>query len=100
MNRYYFLLAVLLAIPCVLWLLPASFFDDGPALCPSVLLLNTTCPGCGLTRGVMYLMHFDMEMALYYNPLSLVALPVMFLIWLRWVRGAWQKARSSVSSFR
>jgi hypothetical protein len=97
MNRYYLLLIFLLAIPCVLWWLPAAAFDEGTPTCLSVLILGKTCPGCGLTRGVMHLLHFDIETALYYNPLSFIALPVLGWIWLRWVRDTWRRARATAT---
>jgi Protein of unknown function (DUF2752) len=90
----YFWLGLLLLFPIVLWVLPADFFDNGPPLCPSMLLLGVECPGCGLTRGVMHLMHFDFENALFYNTLSFLALPVLFGIWARWVWFAWRAVRA------
>lgn len=92
-NRYHIAIALLLLIPVVLLILPKEAFDKGTPTCLSVLLLGQTCPGCGLTRGVMYLMHFDFESALYFNPLSFIALPVLIWIWYTWLRSAIKKAR-------
>jgi hypothetical protein len=50
---------LLLVLPIVLWVLPASFFDKGQSLCLSVLLLDKTCYGCGITRAVQHCMHGD-----------------------------------------
>jgi Protein of unknown function (DUF2752) len=94
MNRYHLVLLLLFAIPITLWILPADYFDQGQSICLSVLLLGKTCPGCGMTRGVMHLMHFDIETAVYHNMFSLIALPVLFFIWLRWVRETWRNANA------
>lgn len=71
-----------LLLPLILPFLPADFFDYGPPLCPSRVLLDTECPGCGLTRATQHLIHFEWETALDYNPLVVVTTP--FLIWL-WI---------------
>jgi len=61
----------------ILLILPASFFDDGPPLCLSVLLFDMECYGCGLTRACQHLIHLQFKEAWSYNPLAFAALPVM-----------------------
>lgn len=68
-------------LPIVLWILPATFFDHGPAICLSQVFFHATCPGCGLTRGIMHLMHFDLNTAMAYNKLSVGILPMLFIMW-------------------
>lgn len=87
-NRYHLAVLALVLTPVVLLILPKEAFDEGTPTCLSVILLGQTCPGCGLTRGVMHLMHFDIESALYFNPLSFVALPVLIWIWYKWLRAS------------
>ena len=60
-------LVALLATPLILWALPADHFDEGESMCPSVLLFDTECPGCGSTRAVQHLHHADLDMALYFH---------------------------------
>lgn len=60
-------LIALLAFPLILWILPADHFDEGQSLCPSMLLFNTECPGCGSTRAIQHLHHLEWEEALYYH---------------------------------
>lgn len=92
-------LAVLLVTPIVLLCLPADYFDseDGIVVCPSRLLFNVECPGCGMTRAMMHFIHLEFEEAVYFNMLSLVVLPLLGLIWGKWVidtmkeLGLWQK---------
>ncbi|MGM0479627.1 MAG: DUF2752 domain-containing protein [Bacteroidota bacterium] len=74
-------LTVLLVAPIVLFFLPSDFFDQGTSLCPSKRLLNFECLGCGLTRGVMHLIHFDFETAWYFNKLSFIVVPVGLFFW-------------------
>lgn len=65
----------------VLLILPATYFDTGRAMCLSVILTNKQCYGCGLTRGIQHLIHFDFAGAWQFNKLSFIVLPLaIFLI--------------------
>ncbi len=77
----YIKLILLILIPIMLLILPANFFDNGKSVCLSVMLLNIECYGCGITRAIMHLIHFDLEEALYYNTLSFVVLPLLIYAW-------------------
>jgi hypothetical protein len=68
-------------LPIVLLILPADFFDDGPSLCLSVILLNETCFGCGITRAIQHLIHFEFSTAAEYNKLSFIVLPILVYVW-------------------
>jgi hypothetical protein len=48
--------------------------DHGPVLCPFRLLTGLPCPGCGLTRSWVHLMHGQLSAATAANPFGLVAL--------------------------
>lgn len=79
---YYLKIGLWVAIPIVLFILPATFFDDGQSLCLSVLFFGKECFGCGMTRAIMHLLHFDIDEAIFYNSLSLAVLPLLFVVWL------------------
>jgi hypothetical protein len=69
--------------PVVLTILPADFFDHGPATCLSVLLLGQTCPGCGITRAIQHLIHFDFRIAYAFNKLVCIVFPVLIIVYLK-----------------
>lgn len=73
----------LILLPVVLWILPADFFDHGKSVCLSVLLLDIECYGCGMTRAVQHLIHFDFAQAALYNKLSFIALPLLIIVWVQ-----------------
>jgi hypothetical protein len=77
----YVYLAALLLAPPVLLVLPADFFDKGQSLCLSVLLFKQTCWGCGMTRAVQHLIHFDIARAGSFNKLSFIVLPLLVFVW-------------------
>jgi len=90
-------IAAMVLIPVVLLVLPADYFDAGPTMCPSKRFLDIECPGCGMTRAVMHLIHFDLESAIYYNSLSLAVTPVLAVwwCWLIWKTASGMKPSSS-----
>lgn len=80
-------------VPIILLLLPKDFFDDGPPLCPSMIFLGEECPGCGMTRACMYLIHFDFTEAYFYNALCFVVFPILAFAWARLFWTDWQQWR-------
>lgn len=49
---------------------------DAP-LCPTATLLGIPCPGCGLTRATLALLHGDLARAVRFHPLSPVIVPLL-----------------------
>lgn len=66
--------------PLVLLLLPANFFDSGPDICLFTLATGFHCPGCGMTRACMHLIHLDYVPALYLNKKAFVVLPILCVL--------------------
>ncbi len=89
----WFHLAFLVITPIIILLLPADYFNNGQALCPSMRFFNVECPGCGMTRAVMHLVHFDFESALFYNWGSFIVVPILGVYWLLWTKKAYDKVR-------
>ncbi len=67
----------LVIFPLVLLILPATFFDTGNSLCLFTYLSGYSCPGCGMTRACMHLIHLEGAKALTYNKLSFIVLPIL-----------------------
>lgn len=76
-------LIIWVCIPFFLLLLPATYFDTGQALCPSKLLLDKECPGCGITRSVQHAIHFDFKEAWDFNKLIIIVLPLLIYFWVK-----------------
>jgi hypothetical protein len=82
-------LILLILTPVILWILPGDFFDgEGFILCPSRLFFGIECFGCGITRSVMHMHHFQFDDAVFYNTLGLVVYPALIVVWIIWTRGA------------
>jgi hypothetical protein len=52
-------------------------------------LTGLWCPGCGLTRGTYQLLHGHVGAALSYNVFTPVALAVIVVVWVGWLRVSW-----------
>lgn len=67
-------------------LLPAGGIEDGPVLCPFRALTGLPCPGCGLTRSWVYLMHGDIGSSLasnWFGPVLILAVVVLAVVSIR-----------------
>ena len=86
-----FRLAFFVIFPIILLALPSDYFDTGQSICLSVLIFKEECYGCGMTRALMHLVHFDVQSAIYYNALSLLVLPILMYVWARWFWKSYQQ---------
>ncbi|HIA37160.1 MAG TPA: DUF2752 domain-containing protein [Flavobacteriales bacterium] len=77
----------LLSIPISLIALPENFFDTGKSICISVVLFDKECYGCGMTRAIMHIIHFDFQRALDFNRLGFVVFPLLVMLWLKLIFG-------------
>jgi len=66
---------LILAFAYLLYL-PANYFDEGQSICLSVVLLDTQCYGCGMTRGIQHLIHGEFSAAWEFNKLSFIVFPL------------------------
>lgn len=77
-NLLYFFL---ICLGLFLLYLPKNYFDSGKPMCLSVLLFDRNCYGCGMTRGIQHLIHFDFKTAYDFNKLSFIVFPLfVFMI--------------------
>lgn len=75
------LLIMMVSVFIYLLILPTDHFDEGQSICLSVLLADTRCYACGMTRGIQHLIHGDFEGAWSFNKLTFIVFPLsVFLI--------------------
>ncbi|MBB6474477.1 DUF2752 domain-containing protein [Sphaerisporangium rubeum] len=58
--------------------------------CPLLWLTGLYCPGCGGLRALHALTHGDVVAAAGLNPLLLVTIPVVAVVWSVWAVRAWR----------
>ena len=90
---FYGLISFLALLTTVLLILPATFFDSGQSICVSMLLFNKECYGCGMTRAIQHLIHFDFKSAYDYNKLSFIVFPMFVYLTLVEVRKIYFKIK-------
>ena len=62
-------------------------------VCPFHAMTGAWCPGCGGLRAVNDLTHGDVLAAASSNLVFVLALPVVALLWVSWVRHSWAGTR-------
>jgi hypothetical protein len=81
-KKYYFAAALLAAAAGFLWWFDPSQTRIFPK-CVFHTLTGLYCPGCGSTRAIHQLLHGSVSGALSMNPLLVVALPIIVLLYFR-----------------
>jgi hypothetical protein len=71
-------IAVLLGGLAIVYRFPPSEYSFYPR-CPIYLTTHWLCPGCGSTRALHALLHFDIQTALHYNALFTLLFPAVSL---------------------
>jgi hypothetical protein len=57
--------------------------------CPLYLLTGLYCPLCGSTRALHDLAHLDLASAWGMNPLFVLSVPILVVLWMRWTGRSW-----------
>lgn len=65
--------------------------------CPFLALTGYYCPGCGSTRMLAALSHGDLHTAMNRNPLGVVAVALLAVIFTRWTGRLWTGAPRTIS---
>lgn len=77
--------------------IPIGTVEHGPTMCPFRLVTGLPCPGCGLTRSWVFLMHGQLGQSLYYHPLGPISLIAALLFVLgvhKRFPGVWERIQS------
>ena len=67
-------------------------------VCPTRALLGIDCPGCGLMRGTHDLLHGNVAGAADHNVLLFAAIPLMIVLWIRWLNRAITGVRPALTA--
>lgn len=49
-------------------------------LCPVAIVSHHPCPGCGLTRATLAMLHGDLHAALHFHPLAPLVAPLVLVM--------------------
>jgi len=90
---FYGLISFLVLLTITLLILPETFFDKGQSICISMLLLKRECYGCGMTRAIQHLIHFDFRTAYGYNKLAFIVFPMFVFLILKEIKKLYLKIK-------
>lgn len=77
-------LGFLLALPVVLYLIPLRWITDGgPTICLFKNITGHECYGCGITRALFSLFHFQFAAAWAYNHLVIAVAPLLLYLYVK-----------------
>lgn len=58
------------------------------AFCPMVIIFGFPCPGCGLTRSLIYLLSGQIAQSVYINPMGIPVFCILtYFFWNRYIIG-------------
>jgi len=77
------IIVVYVLFPVALFFIPSSFFTNSHSICLYRNIFGIECPGCGITRAVLSLIHLKFSEALTYNKLVVIVFPVLVYIFLK-----------------
>jgi len=81
----------LLLLPAVLYVIPPEWLREQHSICLFKNITGKECYGCGMTRAVLSVIHFQFENALKYNKLILIVFPLLLYIWTKNVVNLWPR---------
>ena len=65
---------------CILFFVPTSLLESGHSICLIKNVFGVECPGCGMTRAILSVLHGNLVGAFQYNKLIVVVFPLLFYV--------------------
>jgi hypothetical protein len=72
--------------------IPTKYLGDTYPICLYRIVLHKNCWGCGTTRAIWSILHFNFNQAFEYNPRIVIIFPLLAGCVVYWVRGSGAKA--------
>jgi hypothetical protein len=91
-TRFYKIL--LLAIPIAIWLVNYQSTDNDFSFCAFKNLFGIKCYGCGLTRGLSAMLHFDFKRMYELNKLNIITIPLLSFLYIKEVHKLFSKKKN------
>jgi hypothetical protein len=84
-NRQFRVIKItgILLIPALLFIIPFDWISEQNSVCLFKNLTGHECIGCGMTRAVLSVLHFQFGNAFRFNKLVIIVFPLLVYIWLK-----------------
>lgn len=74
-------LFILTFAPVGLFFIPVAWLNQQHSICLYKNITGNDCFGCGITRAVLSILHFDFSTAFHYNKLVVIVFPLLVYVW-------------------
>jgi len=71
----------LFLLPILFYFIPVNKLNGLHTICLFKNITGHECYGCGITRAVLSVLHFDFYTAFCYNKLVVIVFPLLVYIW-------------------
>ncbi|WP_459684424.1 DUF2752 domain-containing protein [Viscerimonas tarda] len=79
----------LLSTPFIFHFIPVHWLNGEHTICLIKNIFGRDCYGCGITRAVLSVLHFDFYGAFNYNKLIVIVFPLLVYIWAKALIKSW-----------
>jgi hypothetical protein len=79
----------LVSIPFILHFIPICWLNGKHTICLFKNIFDRDCYGCGITRAILSILHFDLINAINYNKLVVIVFPLLVYIWTKTLIKLW-----------
>jgi len=77
--------SIIILLGVIFFFIPKDYLGDTYPICLYRILLNKECIGCGTTRAVWSVLHFNFKEAFEYNKLIIITFPLLTWCVLNWI---------------
>lgn len=78
---------IVLFVPFILPLVSLDWLDSKKTICLYSNLTEQKCYGCGITKSIISISHFNFIRAYSYNKLIILVGPLLIIVWVkRWFK--------------
>ncbi|MBR4995752.1 MAG: DUF2752 domain-containing protein [Alistipes sp.] len=82
----YWRAVVVALLPAIFYTIPADIIFRGEhTVCLFHNITGHNCWGCGMTRALYSLLHFDFSGAWDYNRAVVIVAPLLIWVWIKWI---------------
>ncbi|MBN1444997.1 MAG: DUF2752 domain-containing protein [Candidatus Omnitrophica bacterium] len=74
---------VYILIPVLLFAMPVSTIEGFPSICLYKNIFGKDCPGCGMTRAVLSLLHLHFAEAFAFNRMIVIVFPLIVFLFFK-----------------
>ena len=77
--------SIIILLGVLFFCIPKDYLGDTYPICLFKIIFNRECIGCGTTRAVWSVLHFNFKEAFEYNKLIVLTFPLLTWCVLKWI---------------